>query len=107
MSDLRFSCSPRFASTIDTMSILEHLVRKSFADMYFGDKTYINIMHNNFISQIKSFNSVLTDDKGNEYVIINDERVEIPKIPKSILDNFEKNLTILRSAVINSPYMIN
>jgi hypothetical protein len=41
------------------------------------------------------------------YIIINDNKWEIPEIPKSIKNNFEKNLKTLRTSIINSPYMIN
>lgn len=97
-----------FASTADTMNIIERLVRESFAELYFADKTYINIMHENFLIQIKSYTNIFTDEiTGKLYIIINDNKWEIPEIPKSIKNNFEKNLKTLRTSIINSPYMIN
>nr|YP_010033053.1 DNA-directed RNA polymerase [Tuber calosporum]QOW39570.1 DNA-directed RNA polymerase [Tuber calosporum] len=96
-----------FASTLDTMEIIEILVRESFADMYFGNKTYINVMHENFINQIKSFVTVFIDDKKQEYIIVDEKRINIPNIPISIIENFEQNLKILRSSVIKSAYIIN
>jgi DNA-directed RNA polymerase len=96
-----------FASTVDTMGEIERLVRESFADIYFGDKNYINTMHNNFINQIKSFTEILIDEKNREYIIIDDKKLLIPEIPYSILNNLEDNVHILRTSIITSPYLIN
>jgi DNA-directed RNA polymerase len=64
-----------FASTADTMNIIERLVRESFAELYFADKTYINIMHENFLIQIKSYTNIFTDEiTGKLYIIINDNK---------------------------------
>jgi len=63
-----------FASTPNTMHEIEHLVRKSFADIYFGNKTYIYVMHENFVNQIKSFTNVFVDEKQQEYVLIDDKQ---------------------------------
>jgi 3-isopropylmalate dehydratase small subunit len=90
------------------MAEIEYLVRKSFADIYFGNKTYINVMHENFVNQIKSFTNVFVDDKQQEYVLIGeDKKMLIPTIPMSIIENFDQNLKILRISVIKSAYMIN
>ncbi|RKP33911.1 hypothetical protein BJ085DRAFT_20939, partial [Dimargaris cristalligena] len=70
-----------FASTPNNMGKINKFVRNTFIKLYF-DKNYLNIMHNNFIEQIKCHYTVYDNDNI-KYFYIDDELVIIPNLPSS------------------------
>jgi len=80
------------------MGTLEYNVKKEFVLLYTDHKLLI-IFHKRIIQSIKDNNFTIVKNKKKNYVINNNEYLEIPSIPKLGKLDLEK--------IIESKYMIN
>nr|QWO71442.1 RNA polymerase [Termitomyces titanicus] len=118
-----FTIHDCFASTPETMRLLNFEVRRAFAMIYF-DQNYIYIMHRNFLNQIRSHTTIYedngfesipldiaqiekTDTAKNEnlFILVDKKRMNIPKIPFNV--DWELVKGIFEKGIIKSLYFIN
>jgi DNA-directed RNA polymerase len=98
-----FTIHDCFASTPETMRLLNFEVRKAFAMMYF-DQNYIYTMHRNFLNQIISQTTIYEENEDKEsialdlqqiessdtakndklFILVGKKKVSIPKIPFNV-----------------------
>jgi len=80
-------------------------VKEVFIEIYFKDGNYLSKMHNHILEQIKSFcHEIITQD-GNDYIIIKNEKVLLPKIPNSFTS--DKLMKEFIYGIVKSKYFIS
>lgn len=96
-----------YATTPNNMASLNKIVLSSFIEQYF-DSQYIIKLHRNLLEQIKSYKLIVNED-GDEYLIHpkTQDRIKVPKIPETILNNWEKNKDIFIKGITKSKYFIS
>ena len=119
-----FTIHDCFASTPETMRLLNFEVRKAFAMMYF-DQNYIYTMHRNFLNQIISQTTIYEENEDKEsialdlqqiessdtakndklFILVGKKKVSIPKIPFNV--DWELVKPIFEEGIIKSIYFIN
>lgn len=96
-----------FATTPNNMFILNNIVLSSFVEQYYSEN-YITKLHQNLLDTISSYDQYkIVVDNGTQYIIGNNTRLEIPKIPQEILDNWEKNKPLFIKGILQSSYFIS
>jgi len=71
-----------FATTPNNMSELDVLIKESFIQIYFTDGNYLTNMHELLVKQIKdNVSEIFKNNKGEEYVKIENKEFVIPQIP--------------------------
>lgn len=89
------------------MHILNNIVLSSFVEQYYSEN-YITKLHNNLVEKVDSYAQykVITRNE-NQYIITNDDILEIPKIPQEIIKNWEDNKAIFIEGIMKSGYFIS
>src|SRR5882724_1161915 len=116
-----------FATTPDFMNTLNNEVKLAFIEIYLNFD-YLEIMHNNIISQVKSFTTIYTDtninvDEGNDiystktleqtklegeykkFIIVNNKKILIPEKPN--LSDWNNSRDIFINGIKKSVYFIS
>jgi DNA-directed RNA polymerase len=116
-----------FATTPDFMKTLNNEVKLAFIELYLNFD-YLDIMHNNILSQVKSFTTIYTDtninvDEGNDiystktleqeklegeykkFIIVNNKKILIPEKPN--LSDWNKSRDIFINGIKKSLYFIS
>nr|QWO71439.1 RNA polymerase [Termitomyces sp. DKA64] len=118
-----FTIHDCFASTPETMRLLNYEVRRAFTMIYF-DQNYIYTMHRNFLAQIISHTTIYMDngkeiipldltqiDKidytktANLFILLNNKRVYIPELPFNVDWTLIKD--VFEEGIKKSIYFIN
>ena len=87
------------------MENIEKLVKLAFLEIYFNRGNYLEKMHCHLLAQIKSYAKDIEIINDTEYIKINNELFEIPKLPESFKNR--KTMFDFINGIINSPYFIN
>lgn len=85
-----------FATDYKNIALLEILIKKSFTDIYFNKK-YLDFIHECFLKQIESMNTIFTENKdGNiiKYILLDpkfkfNSKMKLINKKTSILKNFK------------------
>ena len=102
-----YSIHDCFASSANQIHLIDKLLKEAFIEMYFNEN-YLEKLHNNLVSQISSYThierEIENDNNYNDYIIIDNEKVFIPKLP--LTDNWIENKNTLITGLRESKYFI-
>lgn len=108
-----------FASTPNNMEYLDLNVKKAFINIYLQDESFLEMMHNNFVEQLKKKGRIIVTSRNvlkvrylkvekdkNGNIISKTWKTEyLPKIPKFNVN--DEILSIFKNGIMESLYMIS